>query len=106
VRLGVAWRGLTDGLCGAELRLAAIAVIHRATVDRTSTDVVLGGGATALWAVPLPLGDGHRGTSLLLGGGVDGFATRRAYRVDGTPVASTARIAWWAGVAISAELWR
>lgn len=106
VRLGVAWRGPTGGLGGPELRLGAIAVIDRATADRTTTDVVLGGGAAAMWAVRLPLGDGHRGATVLLGGGVDGFATQRAYRVDGTPVASTARVAWWAGLAISAEVWR
>lgn len=107
VRLGVAWRGPTGRLGGPELRLGAIGVIDSASADRSSTDVLFGGGAAVLWAMPLPFDFApRRGVSVLAGGGVDGFVTARDYRVDGAQVATTDRVAWWAGLAISAEVWR
>jgi len=105
-RLGVAWRTSAGRLGSVEARLSAIGLFHRASADRSATDVVFGAGAALVWATPIPPSARHRGLVVLAGGGVDGFMTAREFRVSGTPVATTNRVAWWAGLALAGELWR
>jgi hypothetical protein len=95
VRIGAAWRAGS-----IELRATAIAVAEQASATHSSTDVIAGGGVAAAYAVDL-----HHAT-VLVGAGVDGFATQLDYKVDGMAVTSTARLGWWGGVAVAREVWR
>jgi hypothetical protein len=106
VRLGVAYRSSATRVGSFDARLTAIALVHRASGEREVTSAVFGGGAALAWVVPYKIGRGNHGGAFLAGVGVDGFATARDYRVDGAPVATTDRVAWWAGVQLAAELWR
>jgi len=106
IRVGLAWRGPTLWLGQLELRATAIALLEHASAVVTRTDAIYGGGAAVAWAVPLYDYDSHRGATMLVGAGVDGFATALDYRVDTMPVATTAHVTWWGGLAIAAELWR
>jgi hypothetical protein len=92
-RLGIAWRH------GAfEARATAVAVIERASAERTSTDAIVGGGAGVAW-IPAHVG----AAALLVGAGADAFATAIDYRVAGMPVVTTERFGWWAGLGIAWE---
>jgi hypothetical protein len=106
LRAGLAWRGPGGHLGRPELRVGAIALVERASSTRATTEAVIGGGTAIGWAVPLA-GDGAElGVTITIGAGVDGFATARDYRVDGVTVVTSDRLAWWAGVGASGELWR
>ncbi len=65
---------------------------------------MLGLGAAAVWVAPL-FGE-RAGAALLVGAGVDGYATTFDYRITGVPQGTTARVTGWAGVGLAAELWR
>jgi len=99
VRAGLAWRAHTP-IGPVDLRASALALIADAKADRSATDIVGGGGVAATWVVPIG------GFAVLVGGGADGFANARDYRVGGIPVVATDRIAWWAGVGIAREATR
>jgi hypothetical protein len=106
LRVGVAWRGVPTGRLGAlEARLGAVVLVETAAAERSATEAIAGAGAGVAWAVPIAAGHG-RGLALVLGAGADAFVTARDYRVDGVKVATTPRVAWWAGLSIAAELWR
>ena len=81
-----------------ELRAGAIAIVERASAVRAETDLRVGVGAAAVWHVRI-----MRSFSLLLGAGGDGFANAFDYRVNGMPIVTTERLAWWAGAAVAWE---
>lgn len=81
-----------------ELRAGPILIIERAAADRAATDVNLGAGAGVVWHART-----SSGMALLLGGGGDAFATSVEYQVNGMPIISTERYAWWAGAALGWE---
>ena len=92
-RLEVATR-----LGALELRAGAVATVERAAAARSSLDVLAGAGGGVVYRIPLT-----GGFALLAGGGGDVFANRLEYRVGGVPVATTGRLAWWAGAALAKE---
>lgn len=91
-RLGVAWR-----VGPVELRASALALIENASVERSSTELLLGGGAALAWMQKVGP------ATLLAGGGADVFATTIAYRATGMPLVTTERAGWWAGLGIAFE---
>jgi hypothetical protein len=106
LRVGLAWRRIALPLGALEVRADALGVIADASAMRSDTSLVLGGGAALVWAVQASRSMRGWGVTLLIGGGVDGFATARDYRVDGVPIAATDRVAAWAGVGLAGEVWR
>jgi hypothetical protein len=104
LRAGVAWRGPHVARGQLELRATGLAVFEQAQATIARTDPLLGGGAAVAWAAPLFGGDA--GATLLVGAGIDGYATVFAYEVSGTPAAQTPRVTWWTGIGLAAELWR
>jgi hypothetical protein len=96
-RVGLGWR-----IAGVELRAMAALQIDRARAQRSSTDVQLGGGASLTYVAPLSLGGVHP----CIGAGLDVFSSSIAYRVQGAPVASAERLAYWAGLGLAFEVAR
>lgn len=83
-----------------EVRASALALVERAEVQRSSTDIMLGGGAAIAWVRPLG------SATVLVGAGGDAFASTIEYRIGGTPLVTTDRFAWWAGLGIAFEVFR
>jgi hypothetical protein len=96
-RAGLGWR-----FAGVELRAMAALQVDRARAQRASTDVQIGGGASLTYVVPVSLGGVHP----CLGAGLDVFGSSIAYRVQGTPVTSAERFAYWAGLGLAYEVSR
>ena len=96
-RVGMGWR-----IAGVELRAMAALQIDRARAQRSSTDVQLGGGASLTYVAPLSLGGVHP----CIGAGLDVFSSSIAYRVQGAPVATAERLAYWAGLGLAFEVAR
>lgn len=105
LRLGLGWRARERGFGAPELRASAVVVVERAHAARDHDDAIVGAGAAALWALPIAR-TSRAGATLLVGGGVDGFATALDYRLGGAPVVATPRVAWWAGVGLAGEVGR
>jgi hypothetical protein len=81
-----------------ELRAGTIALVEHAAADRAATDVNLGASAAVIWHART-----RSGFALLIGAGGDAFATALAYQVNGMPIITTDRYAWWAGAALGWE---
>ena len=96
-RVGLGWR-----IAGIELRALAALQIDRARAQRSSTDVQLGGGASLTYVAPVSLGGVHP----CIGAGLDVFSSSIAYRVQGAPVTSAERLAYWAGLGLAFEVGR
>ncbi len=91
-RLGFAWRRGR-----IELRASAIAILERASIERASTELLVGGGGAVVWVQRIGP------AALLVGAGADGFVTAADYRVHDMHVARSERVAGWAGVGIAVE---
>lgn len=96
-RLGVGWR-----MAGLELRAVAALQVDRARAQRSSTEVQVGGGASLIYVAQISLGGVHP----CVGAGLDVFSSSIGYRVQGAPITSAERLAYWAGLGLAFEVAR
>ena len=94
IRLALGWRHGS-----LEARAGAIVMIERASADRSTTELIAGGGGSLLWS---PIRAHGIAATIAVGG--DGFAQTIDYRVGGRPVVTTDRFAWWGGLGLAWEL--
>ncbi len=94
--------GLGLRIAGLELRVMAALQVDRARAQRSSTDVQIGGGASLTYVAPFSLGGVHP----CVGAGLDVFSSSIVYRVQGAPVTSAERLAYWAGFGLAFEVAR
>ncbi len=96
VRLGLAWR-----IGAFDVRATAIGVVETARAQRATIETRFGGGASVT-VRPITIG----GFAVFAGVGGDVFADPIDYRINGEHVASTERVAWWAGIGVGREVTR